>query len=58
LFDLAQALRARRGANHWIERSSSMFLPLESIQPTHSASSTASSYDTLVRPEGRRQETR
>ena len=43
LFERAQALPGRRGANHWIDRSSSIVLPLESIQPTHSASSTASS---------------
>lgn len=31
LLDRAQALFARRGENHWMERSSSRFLPLESI---------------------------
>ena len=58
LFDRAQTLRALRGANHWMERSSSSTRPDESIHPTHNASSTASSYDTLVRPVARRHETR
>jgi hypothetical protein len=48
LFERAQPLPERRGENHWIDRRSSMTLPTESIQPTQSASSTASSYGTLA----------